>query len=458
MEAGYPHPSHPQPNIPLKPRILAFLVVLVAAAASLPVWMSPASAAARAGQGLIGMGGMMAQVAAAGWSAGGLVGATAASGIVTFAGWLLAVGAFVFLCARAVRWKPRWARSVAFVVGITFLAIAARGVWVAVGSDEVRDKRLLAPFALVAEARTATQAPIFSNPSAAAALALAEPDPTKRYGFEDSAKATASVLAWRELNRSRPVGAVILAGGATETGELLARLMESPEWRLAAVDATGLLFLRGNGPAFVPSDDVAEGFPPDLQPIVIARTAAHYDLAGFKPASRTLMSKALDLAPDSPAVLTEAASLAASHGRWEKTRSYAEEALEKRPDLLAARYFLALALLETNVPDKALEEAAQLLRASPRDPSILLLHARCARRANDPESEIASLERLLKLLPPEAQGRIQIYLGQAWAKRGFAERASAAYEAALATDLTPAERSQVGEALGIIRSKRPPGN
>lgn len=455
MEAGYRHPSHPQPKLDLKPRILVLLAALAALGASLPAWVAPSQAAVRAGQGMVGVGGVMEKLAAAGWSAGGLAGATAVQGLMALACWIVAVGALLFVCGLVISRRPRWSRVVSFVAGLALLLIAGRGVGTAFKSaDEVRDVRLLAPMALVEKARTATDGPIFSNPSAAGALALVERSEAKRYSLKESAKATASTLAWRELNRSRPPGAVILGGSLAETRGLQALLAESPEWHLAAVDATGLLFLRGSGAAFAPSETTGI----DGGPLALARTAVNLDFAGFRPAARTLMAEALNRAPDSASVLTEAASLAASQGRWEKGRSYAERALEKRPDSVPARYFLALALLETNVADKAAEEASRLVAASPNDPSILLLHARCARRANDFEAETNSLERLLKILPPAAQGRIQIYLGQAWAKRGFAERSLAAYEAALKAELTPDERAQVQEAVGVIRSKRPPGN
>lgn len=186
--------------------------------------------------------------------------------------------------------------------------------------------------------------------------------------------------------------------------------------------------------------------------------ALNLQLTGFKTEARAILQSALDRSPGEPAVLAAAASLNASQGRWEKARELAARALDADASRFEARYILACALLETRNPGKALTETDRLLRERPSDVQTLLLRARAARAVNDPDTEIDALEQLLVLVSPSSPdaARLRVFLGQAWAKKGFADRAVQAYEAALGGNLDPAAASDVRDALRAIRENRPP--
>ena len=136
----------------------------------------------------------------------------------------------------------------------------------------------------------------------------------------------------------------------------------------------------------------------------------------------------------------------------------AERALKKSPDSTQAAYLRALALLETGVVEKAYKDSQQLLSRQPSDIQTLLLHARTARAAHDPEAEIRSLEKMLEIVKSAGlpDSRIRIYLGQAWTQMGFPDQALENYHAALAGRLVPSEANDVREAIRTIEQNRIP--
>jgi tetratricopeptide (TPR) repeat protein len=123
------------------------------------------------------------------------------------------------------------------------------------------------------------------------------------------------------------------------------------------------------------------------------------------------------------------------------------------PSNISARYLLALALLETGDANHAANELARMNPES--NPGILLLQARIARQIHDPATEIASLEALLKITRKQKQSATGLYLflGQAWARRGFSDQALENYKAALHGELTEVQRAEVLNAMSNIRRK-----
>lgn len=293
---------------------------------------------------------------------------------------------------------------------------------------------------------------VFTNPAAATVIAAVQPALVTGIPVADRLAAIASPVKWRELDRTHRFGAVVLAGNPGEARGLIEHLLQSPDWRLALVDDDGILFLRGAGSRYVPPSPGAN------DPGFSARLALNLQLVGFKTEARAILQSALERSPGDPAVLAAAASLNGSQGRWEKARELAERALDADAARFEARYILACALLETRNPGKALTETDRLLRQRPSDVQTLLLRARAARAVNDPDTEIDALEQLLGLVPPSSPdaARLRVFLGQAWAKKGFADRAVQAYEAALSGSLDPAAANDVRDAIRAIRENRPP--
>jgi len=355
-------------------------------------------------------------------------------------------------------------QTAGFSLSLIFaLAVGGAGIWkgVTAARTQVRDLRLIAPVALI-EAAKKNGGRIFSSPSMLWEMAALSPESLGSTPMTIRAAMVSSPVRWRDEDRENPSSAVIIAGRVAEASPLIEHLLSSPDWRLAQVDNHGLLFLRGKGPNFSPpaTENLGVGISPDQRPYFLARTALNYQQADLKTAARSLMDNALDAAPGDSRVLVCGASLAASQGQWERARALAEKSLKADPESQTGAYLLALSLLETGVPVRALDLAGDLIRTSPRDPSLLLLHARAARAARDPTSEINSLEKLVSVL--ESNGypttKVQIYLGQAWAQKGFPDQALKAYRAALAGDLTAGEASDVREAVKTIEENRLPSS
>jgi tetratricopeptide (TPR) repeat protein len=174
--------------------------------------------------------------------------------------------------------------------------------------------------------------------------------------------------------------------------------------------------------------------------------------------ARQMMQKSLEVFPADSNVLVNSAMLAASQKRWPQSRKNAESALNLTPDSVQARYLLALALLESDFISQAATESARLIRQNPLDPQILQLQARISEANNDFTAEIDALERLLALETKanQATSPIHLYLGQAWARKGFASQALANYESALQGSLSPLQKSEIQSAIQNIRQKSGP--
>ena len=171
-----------------------------------------------------------------------------------------------------------------------------------------------------------------------------------------------------------------------------------------------------------------------------------------------MMQKSVEVFSGDSTVWVNSAMLAASQKRWPESRKNAESALKLTPNSVQARYLLALALLETDYISQAATECTRLTRQRPLDPQTLKLQARISRANNDFTAEIDALERLLALETKanQATSPIHLYLGQAWARKGFASQALANYESALQGSLSPLQKSEIQSAIQNIRQKSGP--
>lgn len=337
--------------------------------------------------------------------------------------------------------------------------VAGFGFWNGAGAwrRQIRDIRLLAPSDLLGDADR-DGGRIFYGPALTGHVALFAPrllDPSlDQRGRADRLR---SLAPWR--NDENSFSGVVLSGSLSESRVLGDYLLSSPGWYLKRVDNQGLYFRRGNAPDVVPAPaDQASGEYgiPRERGIFLAQSAISLDASGLKIPARSTMDLALKTSPDDAFVLGQAASLAASQGRWAETRSLAERALAKEPSSRQAAYLQALAFLETRAFEKALAATERLIAVRRPDTHSLLLHARAAQAAKDYTGEVASLEKLLAL--SEAAGvpatQVHIYLGQAWARRGFPEQALEHYQAALGGELAATQERDIREAIQTIKTSR----
>ena len=349
-------------------------------------------------------------------------------------------------------------------LGILFLIVSlsalAWGVNATIQSrrNDIRDLRLLAPVGLF-EAAAKTDGRIFVNPSAYAHAALLAPGSFARIPNPEMIGRMCSSLAlWREEDRTEPFSALIFTGNRIADMRPMIEGLSS-DWHLARTDNHGLLFLRGTPPKEISTNESASSFKdPRSQAIFLSQSALVLDVIERQAEARKMMEKSLEIFPADASVLVNSAMLAASQKRWTQVQKNASAALKLTPDSVQARYLLALALLETNSISKAAIESTRLLGQQPYDPQVLQLQARVSRANNDSTAEIDALERLLSLEKKEHQDTspIHIYLGQAWARKGFATQALANYEIALQGNLSPVEKTQIQSAIQNIRQKSGP--
>lgn len=372
--------------------------------------------------------------------------------------WLWFPGIFILLLV-AGRVPPRWRRASRVAAWAIALAAAAQGIWSAgaAWSSRLDDLRLVAPLGLVAALENQTQR-VFINPSGRPLVAALNPNLVERESpGAEAAALVRSPARWRAEDRERPFSAVLLSGRLAEAKPLIQHLTDSPDWFLKTVDNQGLLFLRGNGGP-QPVGAVPEFSTPRLRAIYLAQAALVQDAAGFKTRASQSADEALALAPDDGQVLALAGSLAASQNRWESAKKLALKSLAVQPAGFEAAALLAWSELETRSFENAFQITSRLSRKFPADPAVALLHARAARASKNFVEETEALERLLRLAKddPESRARVHIYLGQAWAQRGFPDQALENYREALAGGLSPAESREVNDAMETIRSKRLP--
>ena len=323
--------------------------------------------------------------------------------------------------------------------------------------NDIRDLRLLMPVELF-EAAVQSGGRVFVNlPSYAHAALLAPSLFARLPSPELNRKMCATLPIWREEDRSEPFSALIFTGNRiTEIRPLVESL--SSNWYLARTDNHGLLYLRGNPATKELAGDPNSFSDPRSKAIFLSQSALVLNAINRQAEARQMMQKSIEVFPADSNVLVNSAMLAASQKRWPQTQKNAESALNLTPDSVQARYLLALALLESNFISQAATESARLIRQNPLDPQILQLQARISEANNDFTAEIDALERLLALETKanQATSPIHLYLGQAWARKGFASQALANYESALQGSLSPLQKSEIQSAIQNIRQKSGP--
>jgi tetratricopeptide (TPR) repeat protein len=267
----------------------------------------------------------------------------------------------------------------------------------------------------------------------------------------------ANLPIWREEDRREPFSALIFTGNRLAEIRPLVESLSS-DWYLARTDNHGLLYLRGTPTAKEVVVDPNSFTDPRSKAIFLSQSALVLDAMSRQAEARQMMQKSVEVFSGDSTVWVNSAMLAASQKRWPQTRKNAESALNLTPDSVQARYLLALALLESDFISQAATESARLIRQNPLDPQILQLQARISEANNDFTAEIDALERLLALETKanQATSPIHLYLGQAWARKGFASQALANYESALQGSLSPLQKSEIQSAIQNIRQKSGP--
>jgi tetratricopeptide (TPR) repeat protein len=373
------------------------------------------------------------------------------------------LAAFFSLCTLAlVGWVagffPRWRQHLLSVVGVLLLLWSGYSAWTGFSHRPALTAALVLsqPVELAADISTQKAGTVFASPTAVSYLLLTNPSATGDLTPEDAATLARKPRQWREALRTAPWHAVLLAGPISEYHGLLDHLLISPDWRLAKISNLGFLFLREEGSPVASLDPttVKIGSPRD-NALYLAQIAEMYEAVRRTAEARSLSKIAIDAAPNDVEVLSHTAALEANRGKWYDAIAYCDRALKIEPSSTYLLLLKASCLLEINQADKADRIARQVLDRAPNDLYTLFLYARISRAVHDATSESETLEKLIKLTPPDViPVNYYVFLGQAYAKLGQPELAIGAYRKALTRpDMGPQLGAEIRNQIQNIEQK-----
>jgi len=264
---------------------------------------------------------------------------------------------------------------------------------------------------------------------------------------------------WRAFDRRVRHGAVWLLGEKADFAPLARHLGESPDWRLAAVDATGVLFVRAPREEIFPTEPAQElarrmigganrsGF--------LARAALACLTAQARPEADELSAAAVRRSDESSVAATARTLVLIAVGLPQEALAVSGEAVALNPRSSEAWQARAEAFLHAGWSDNAYAAAGRAAELAPGDAGALWLAARTANAARAWQTEAATLERLIALTEGRGgdSGFYRLYLGQSYARQGLTRPAVRALEkAARAPGLTDDQRRQLEEEIEDLRS------
>jgi len=356
---------------------------------------------------------------------------------------------------RALGVNVRWWAATVLIVFAASLAIWS-------GSERVNDWYNLAMVRETAQPTLTRDAvpedgPVYINPQGLALARFAGPLPPRSPAGETLRLAREPKL-WRAQDREVRYRAVWLLGEKADYAPLARHLGESPDWRLAAVDSTGLLFLRAPRArefATEPAQQLARGLVGAANRSRFLADAALACLAAQALPEADELSRAAARRSDrSSHVAASRALVLVSLGQIEEALEQSGRAVSLAPDSSAAWQTRAETLLHAGRVDDAYAAGQRAAELAPGDEGALWLAARAANAARAFQSEAEILERLVALTEGRGgdAGFYELYLGQSYAKQGLARPALRALQkAAAAPGLTDEQRSELQEEIARVR-------
>ncbi len=276
---------------------------------------------------------------------------------------------------------------------------------------------------------------------------------------ELSSRLSREPALWREHDRKARYTAVWLLGDKSDYAPLARHLGEAPDWRLAAVDATGVLFTREPRQeefATEPAMQFAREMWGGANRSQFLAGAALSSMA----ANHLPEAGELSLAATSNSRLSAPATSA--HARTLIAMGVIREALEESlratkldPTSLEAWEVRTEALLHAGMVNDAYAASQRAAQLAPGDAGTLWLAARTANAARAFQTEAELLEQLIALTEGRGgdAGFYYLYLGQSYAKQGLTRPALRNLErAAEASGLTEEQRQQLRAEIEAIRS------
>lgn len=393
------------------------------------------------------------------WTSGGPSALAWGNWLVTWVGWTLVFAVVLVGFVLLVRLFPeKKVRRLFFgALSALLVVVSCSAIWSAVRDWKTRrlDVRLTLPTDIVRGGDPSEK--VFTNVSALPWMILLRDGKGHFPNPVEAAKLSIDPSAWRAALREQKWTRVVLSGPLGEYRPMLDHLLVSPDWHLVKVANLGWAFERGAGvPQGIPAPDQVK-LDTDLDTAVyLAQLGEKLDAMKRTAEARACISRALELAPNDPTVLSHAASFYAERKRWQEVLTYTEKALRIDPDFIHAQLLTALSYYELGDYGRAQNALGNVLLQRPDDFYALLLQARVFRAENDFRNEADVLERLVRLAGElrQPQARYLVYLGQAYARQGFAERSAASYHKALNSgELTQQEATDVKSALEIVETR-----
>lgn len=264
---------------------------------------------------------------------------------------------------------------------------------------------------------------------------------------------------WRAHDRQIRHQAVWLLGDHADYAPLARHLGESPDWRLGAVDATGLIFLRA------PREDVfateaARQFAREQGAAAnranfLSGAALACLAAGATPEADEISRSAVRHSRESPRAAAVRARVLTAAGDMKASLGESERAIKLDPRSSDAWQARAEALLGAGRADDACAAANRAAALSPGDAGSLWLAARTANAARAFGDEAEILERLVSLTRGRGgdAGFYQLYLGLSYARQGLARPALRALrEAERAPGLSDKQRAEIREHIATVEA------
>jgi hypothetical protein len=351
-----------------------------------------------------------------------------------------------------IRW---WMQAGALALVVALVAAAAtEGLprWYNLAMTEAIVRPTLTRDALPADG------PVYINPAGLAVARFSGPLPARSTEVEAPNLGREHSL-WRTQDRLVRFRAVWLLGDKSDYAPLARHLGESPDWRLAAADATGVLFVRGPREeefATEPAKDKARAMIGAANRSgFLAATSLSCLVAQSLPEAGELSAAAVRRTDRSSTVATARARVLISLGQPREALLESERSITIEPDSAEAWQVRAEALLHAGLNDEAYAAGRRVMELAPGDVGALWLAARCANAARAFQSEAAILEQLIAL--SEARGAdaafYQLYLGQSYARQGLTRPALRALQkAAEAPGLSAVQRRELEQEIADIRA------
>jgi tetratricopeptide (TPR) repeat protein len=264
---------------------------------------------------------------------------------------------------------------------------------------------------------------------------------------------------WRAHDRETRYAAAWLLGDKSDYAPLARHLGESPDWRLAAVDATSVLFVRAPRVepfATEPAQQAArEMWGGANRSAFLSGSALACLAANALPEAGELSAAAVRNSDLSATAAATRARVLISLGDVRGALEQSERALDLDATLPLAWEVRAEALLHAGRSDDAYSAAQRAAALAPGDVGALWLAARAANAARAFQTEAELLERLVALTAARGgdSSFYRLYLGQSYAKQGLARPALRELEqAAAAPDISAEQRRELEDEIKRIRS------